>query len=76
MLPQYFCGDKIYITKDVPIEQSMWVSYEILHGSFSQPDPCLMKLEIHIHSVKSVKDIDGAGWNHGKFGNGETSVVE
>jgi len=30
-------------------------------------------LYIHIHSVK---DIGGGGWNHGKFGRGNTSVLE
>jgi len=29
---------------------------------------------IHIH-IRSVKDIKGGGWNHGKFGCGQTHVL-
>jgi len=31
------------------------------------------QLVIHLHSVRQI---DGAGWNHGKFGRGTTIVVE
>jgi hypothetical protein len=31
------------------------------------------RLTIHLHSAK---EIDGAGWNHGKFGRGQTVVVQ
>ena len=33
----------------------------------------LKNLAIHIHSPK---DINGAGWDHGKLGRGQTQVLE
>ena len=61
--------DRIKILADVPLLDSMWVRYTV---NFNWNLDCLEALEIHIHSEK---DIDGGGWNHGKFGRGQTSVI-
>jgi len=57
------------ILADVPLGNPMWVYYIINHN---WDRSCLKVLEIHIHSEK---DIEGGGWNHGKFGRGQTSVI-
>lgn len=57
------------IFEDVPQDEQMWASvdeYKIL-GRFNY------STNIHIHSAK---DINGAGWNHGKIGSGNTIGVE
>jgi hypothetical protein len=33
----------------------------------------LQRLDIHIHNLD---EIQGGGWNHGKFGRGKTQVIE
>ncbi len=48
----------------------MWVRYI---KNFNFDFNCLQLLEIHI---SSEKDIEGGGWNHGKFGRGQTSVIK
>ncbi len=52
---------------DVPVDEHMWV----LVGKKSYGFPSV--IEFHIHSQK---DIEGAGWNHGKGGSGQTIIVE
>lgn len=60
----YHMNTKIYA--DVPSNEKMWATYTITnHGSG--------KGELHIHSVK---EINGAGWNNGKFGSGTTEVIK
>jgi len=62
---------RVIIMPDVSREQFMWarVYYKEEEGyGFPQA-----YLEIHVHSEK---DIEGGGWNHGKFGRGQTVVVE
>lgn len=60
---EYSCGkyrDQFYQCKSIPPNFSNW-------------NVRAMKLTIHLHSVK---ELDGAGWNHGKFGSGQTTVVQ
>lgn len=69
--PQYMCSEnQLRLLADVPPEKSMWIRYVINQNWDSD---CLKLLEIHIHSEK---DIEGGGWNHGKFGRGQTSVIK
>lgn len=56
---------------DVPDGEFMWAT-AMLSGR-TDMHPSVHLLEIHIHSPN---DIDGAGWNHGKFGSGSTQVVK
>ncbi len=56
---------------DVPVGQPMWIEYRTGNPDTDQAFDQL--LSIHVHSVT---DINGAGWNHGKFGRGQTTVVE
>lgn len=76
----------IQILKDLPNpEDPIWI--EILCGCSPVYRTCKQippnfsfweisqfgKLTIHLHSTKQV---NGSGWNHGKFGSGTTVVVE
>lgn len=63
--------EKIHILPDVEAGRKNWVRYGFyISGSGSWT---LIDAEIHIHSEK---DIEGGGWNHGKFGSGATSVID
>lgn len=67
------CRDvNISIIEDVPGNEAMWVRVIIRSGAYYSYDPCFELLEIHI---RSEKDIEGASWNHGKFGSGRTHVI-
>ncbi len=78
------CGEGVTIMRDVPSDERMWVEYSC--GSNGYPTQCKQiptgfsywsaypaKIVIHIHGLA---DINGAGWDHGKFGRGQTTVVE
>lgn len=54
---------------DVPSERMMWVLIKKNKASFTLADQAFF----HVHSPA---DINGARWNHGKGGHGETVVVE
>lgn len=58
------------VINDVPEGQPMWARV-IWYKQWGESR--IKRLEIHIHSAK---DINGAGWNHGKFGHGQTQVIE
>ena len=61
---EYLCGKGVehpQSCRPIPDSFSYWRVYSA------------SKLTIHLHSVK---EIDGAGWNHGKNGRGMTTVVE
>ncbi len=75
-LPANVCvhnGAMVLIIADVPAREKMWVSAKIKRGASNDVNPCIKKMEIHVHSPK---DVEGAAWNHGKFGSGQTSVIE
>jgi len=62
---------KVNFFQDVPAEENSWLTFtsygeclNICHAGL---------LELHLHSAQ---EINGAGWNHGKFGSGQTIVVE
>jgi len=67
------------IYADVVDESTNWAEYKttteaLIWEGYDQNAPgtdCL--LAIHIHSAT---DIHGAGWNHGKFGGGQTVVID
>lgn len=60
-------GIKIYA--DVATTENMWIRH---YGQNEFLSP-IEFLEIHIHGVY---EIEGGGWNHGKFGRGTTTVIE
>ena len=58
------------IITDVSADKKMWV---LTRGYYAGRDPVYEYVEIHIHAAK---DVNGGGWNHGKFGSGQTNVIE
>jgi len=65
------CGNVPEIYRDVPVGQPMWIEYRTGNPDTNRAFDQL--LTIHVHSVSNI---NGAGWNHGKFGRGDTTVVE
>lgn len=66
------CQERIVrIFTDVPAGSKMWLAGR--HYSNWINGACFSYLEIHVHSTQ---DIEGGGWDHGKFGRGQTTVVE
>ena len=65
---QYNSRGRVKIFRDVPAGKMMWVRRVRLNDMDSH-----VELEIHIHSTA---DIQGGGWNHGKFGSGQTVVID
>lgn len=61
----------ISIFDDVHPEEMCWIRF--LRYDMGANRHYLNKLEIHLHSVK---EINGAGWDHGKHGSGQTTVLE
>lgn len=59
------------IITDVPEGQNMWYEAHFSDNAFNGKG--YSNVRIHIHSIK---DINGAGWNHGKFGSGQTQLLE
>ncbi len=70
----------IKIIADVPTDQKMWMYVRgYSDGGWSctgyngeHHGRCYGVFEIHVHSEQ---DIEGGGWNHGKFGSGNTVVI-
>ena len=72
--PEYHCDTDapgVRIFTDVESDKPMWVSSKVGFGGSVKW--CVYFVDIHIHSEK---DVDGGGWNHGKFGSGQTSVIQ
>ena len=59
------------VFSDVASDKEMWAK-KIFDGRGFERQ-CRFELQIHIHSVN---DIHSAGWDHGKFGQGQTNVIE
>ena len=58
----------VEIFTDVPDGHAMWVRVYTTDGNgYRESD-----LSMHIHSIH---DLNGAGWNHGKFGRGTTTRI-
>lgn len=67
-----YSPEHVKMPSDVPKGKLKWArEYYALDPRW--PQNPTRYLEIHIHSEK---DIEGGGYNHGKFGRGQTSVVE
>lgn len=62
----------VRIVRDVESDKPMWAVLEY-HDKWNRGDKDYFKAEFHI---RTVDDINGAGWNHGKFGRGTTNVLE
>lgn len=75
--------NNVIISEDLEESQSIRVEYSCRPYHHNECNPIssdssnwnvrTARLTIHLHSVK---EIDGAGWNHGKFGSGQTVVVQ
>ena len=65
-----FCRAKIIA--DVPKDEKRWISLKSKKHNVSKRT-YYTSFELHIHSAE---DINGAGWSHGKFGSGTTTVIE
>ena len=60
----------VKIVYDILPGESMFYSYQ----QYCSGGTTMTKwLEIH---VRSVNDINGGSWNHGKFGKGQTNVIQ
>jgi len=72
--PRSFENAKSEVIADVKEGEPLWakVTHNALFGDDNNKHRGTL-YEIHVHSIK---DINGAGWDHGKFGSGSTSVVE
>lgn len=63
----YNCETKFIM--DVPKNEKMWAYIK------RESDPRVFRTFIDVH-IHSVRDVEGAGWNHGKFGKGQTYVIQ
>ncbi|MBI4991666.1 MAG: hypothetical protein HZB99_00410 [Candidatus Harrisonbacteria bacterium] len=71
----YRCNDYsdcVHLFKDVSGEEKMW-SHVVMRDNGINARWRVISLEIHLHSEKNV---EGAGWDHGKTGKGMTQVIE
>lgn len=66
---EYFSYRKIKVVPDVPEGKSMWYEASYIKNANAN------RAEVKIH-VHSEKDINAAGWNHGKFGKGMLEKIE
>jgi hypothetical protein len=64
----YYLLETTTLIADVPEGSNMW--YEAIY--LSSIDGGSVVVTIH---VRSMDDVHGAGWNHGKFGKGSTERV-
>ncbi|MFA5838452.1 MAG: hypothetical protein WC849_00740 [Candidatus Paceibacterota bacterium] len=63
-------SEYLKIISDVKPENKPWFYYAEFNG---HNQPSYRVLIIHI---RNVSDIQGGGWNHGKFGRGQTVVIQ
>lgn len=61
--------DAIFIT-DVPQDLDCWIE-EIQLGSAPSTEKTLGNFHLH-----QIGEVEGGGWDHGKFGRGHTAVIE
>ena len=59
----------IRIFGDVPESDSIWLRFHYI----GEAGDLQRELEIHI---RSEKDIEGGGWDHGKHGRGQTNILQ
>jgi hypothetical protein len=68
--PRDDSGGGIHFYQDVETSKPMYINYKVMHRvGFGS---CVVQLDFHIHSEN---DVEGSGWNHGKFGSGRTAVI-
>jgi hypothetical protein len=65
-------GEKPQIFTDVPQGHASRVNF-MVHKDYPGGPDIYDYFHIHIHSVR---EIEGGYWNHGKFGRGQTVVIE
>jgi hypothetical protein len=70
LTPFVFESYDIHLLADVPEGKPMYAELSEQNG---EREKYWKTATIHIHSHR---DINGAGWNHGKFGKGTTTEVE
>ena len=63
---------------DVPGDKEMWLNLKYVVASKQEEGErkAIKKydtMEIHVHTAK---DVNGAGWDHGKYGQGQTTTIE
>lgn len=65
----------IRLFEDVLVDQDKWVSFApiVQRGGHTSDYENSRQVEIHIHSAEDIK---GGEWDHGKFGKGQTLVVQ
>lgn len=66
--PLQWCTATFY--EDVSLDEEMWAEET---REMDLKGTKHTRCTFHIHSLK---EINGAGWNHGKFGSGQTTVIE
>ena len=64
------CGP-VKIFRDVPLEKQMFAE-AVKSNSIMDCPRGYGSLDIHIHNIQ---EINGAGWDHGKFGTGRTNII-
>ena len=69
LVPKYFYNAKTEIIRDIPAGSNMW--YESYYRA-TMNHTGYRWVKIHI---RSVDDINTAGWNHEKFGSGMTHEI-
>ena len=62
-------GLTVFIKPDRQEGEQMWYQTHYVYGGCKGT-----KGHVIIH-VRSIADINGAGWNHGKFGSGTTTRI-
>ena len=56
---------------DVPKDSDMWL---FMHWTPPSSTSGINSCDVVFH-IHATEDVNGAGWNHGKFGSGMTNVV-
>jgi hypothetical protein len=67
---KYYYPVETTVTVDVPEGSKAWYKVDVNHNGCKGMSGTF---DIHVHSIK---DINTAGWNHGKFGSGQTHQID
>jgi len=65
-LPFHGHSNYFYVYEDVPSGEPMWADVDKTSNG-------VKTITLHVHDEK---DIQGGGWDHGKFGSGQTQVFK
>lgn len=70
------CGNRVdtVVIRDLPPGTKMYYEYKLTHSSFSG----CKNAEGDFKTIHITKDynLEGGGWNHGKFGHGQTYRIK